>query len=47
MVVKRRQKACNSVFDKVVEDQQSEMYRDALFKEKRLREESDKKSKGG
>ncbi|MFM7978180.1 MAG: hypothetical protein ACKPKO_02595, partial [Candidatus Fonsibacter sp.] len=29
----------------LVEDQQSEMYRDALFKEKRLREEADKKAR--
>ena len=32
-------------FDQIVDDKQSDMYRDALLKEKRVREEAERKAK--
>ena len=42
---KAKQEAWHTVLDQIVDDQQSEMYRDALLKEKRVREEAERKGK--
>jgi hypothetical protein len=42
---KAKQEAWHTALDRIIDDQQSEMHRDALIKEKRGREEAERKSK--
>ena len=42
---KAKQEAWHTALDRIIDDQQSEMHRDALIKEKRAREEAERKTK--
>ena len=42
---KAKQEAWHTALDRIIDDQQSEMHRDALIKEKRGREEAERKTK--
>ena len=42
---KAKQEAWHTALDQIVDDRQSETYRDALLKEKRVREEAERKAK--